>query len=485
MEIKAYSKINVLLEVMDELDGYHMVNNIMLPIDIYDELKFEYSDDIYVVDDPFPNDNIIIKACKLFFEYTKIKGGVKITLKKNIPFSAGLAGGSTDAANTLIALNKMYNANLTKSELLELSSKLGSDVGFFIINKPALCTGRGEKINVIDSKLESIKLLLIKVNSGLSTKEVYSNYKYDGISKEKYLDNIIKGIKENNPNLIKENIINDLAKVALSLNKEMKEVYDLLNNNKLNPFVSGSGPTIYLFNPTLDEINKAKELLKDKDIFIKECNTIDSSYIDKYITENGDPSNPKGYLGEIMLERMNNSHYELTKWGLSNVRLNKTDIVLDIGCGGGMTIKQIKDEVDMIYGIDHSNTAVLKSIEINKDSVLNGKVTILEGNIEKLPFKSCAFDKIITVESFYFWPNPLDNLKEVRRVLADNGKFILLLDMYNDGNLTKEEKETIKKFKLLNPTLEEFKRMFRDAGFSIDIYLKENTKWICIVGEKR
>ena len=81
---KAHAKINLALEVMDVKDGYHMVNNLMMPIDIYDELEFEKDNDISVVDDPFPNDNIIIKAAKLFFEYTKINGGVKIYLKKNI-----------------------------------------------------------------------------------------------------------------------------------------------------------------------------------------------------------------------------------------------------------------------------------------------------------------------------------------------------------------------------------------------------------------
>lgn len=485
MELKAYSKINVLLEVMDLENGYHKVNNIMLPIDIYDEMSFEKSDDIYVVDDPFLGDNIIVKAAKLFFEYTKINGGVKVTLKKNIPHAAGLAGGSTDAANTLVALNKMYDANLSKHELLELSARLGSDVGFFILNKPALCTGRGEIINPIDSKLKAIKLLLIKVDSGLSTKEVYQNYQYDNVSKNDLVSNIIDGIVNDNPDKIKANIYNDLANVALKLNIEMKEVYDLLKDNNLSPFVSGSGPTIYLFNPTNDDINKAYDLLKNRDIYIMECNTLDSQEVDKKITEAGNPGKPSGYLGEEMLERMNKSHFEVTGWGLSHVKLNKNDILLDVGCGGGMTINRVASLVDMVYGVDHSHTAVLKSIEYNKEYVRDGKVNILDGNVEKLPFRDNVFDKIITVESFYFWPNPKENLKEIRRILKDNGKFILIADMYDDGKLSKAEKETIKKYKLFNPTLEVFKRLFRDAGLKSEIFLKENTKWICVIGEKK
>lgn len=272
MELKAYSKINVALEVMNEVNGYHMVNNIMLPIDIYDELIFELSDNIEVIDNQF-KDNIVIKAAKLFFEYTNIIGGVTIKINKNIPFEAGLAGGSTDAATTLIALNKMYNANLSDDELIKLSAKLGSDVGFFILNKPALCTGRGEIINPLESNLEPINLLLIKVNSGLSTKFVYQNYEYDNIDKKNKIDNIIEGIKNNDVKLIKENIFNDLSNVSLNLNKEMNDVYQLLKNNNLKPFVSGSGPTIYLFNPTKEVINKVNKLLKDRSIYIRECKT--------------------------------------------------------------------------------------------------------------------------------------------------------------------------------------------------------------------
>ena len=174
----AYAKINLALEVMDVKDGYHMVNNLMVPISLYDELLFEKSDKIELINNEF-SDNIIIKTFKLFFEYTKINNGVKITLNKNIPSAAGLAGGSSDAAATLRGLNRLYETNLTKNELIDLSAKLGSDVGFFILNKPALCTGRGEIVNPINSNLSKIDLLLLKVDSGLSTKEVYKNYEWD------------------------------------------------------------------------------------------------------------------------------------------------------------------------------------------------------------------------------------------------------------------------------------------------------------------
>ena len=267
---KAYAKINLALEVMDEKDGYHMVNNLMMPIDIYDELEFEKDNNISILNDPFPNDNIITKAAKLFFEYTKINGGVFIKLKKNIPHQAGLAGGSTDGAATLRGLNKLYDAKLSNDELKELGAKLGSDVPFFIEEKPALCTGRGEKINIIKSNIDSFKILLIKPETGLSTKEVYKNYEYKGINKEKELSNLLKALENNDLDLLKNNIFNDLGEVALSLNKDMENIFVKLSLIGLKVYVSGSGPTMYILDYNDEDLDIIKSMF-DASVFVMEC----------------------------------------------------------------------------------------------------------------------------------------------------------------------------------------------------------------------
>ena len=267
---KAYAKINLALEVMDEKDGYHMVNNLMMPIDIYDELEFEKDNNISILNDPFPNDNIITKAAKLFFEYTKINGGVFIKLKKNIPHQAGLAGGSTDGAATLRGLNKLYDAKLSNDELKELGAKLGSDVPFFIEEKPALCTGRGEKINIIKSNIDSFKILLIKPEAGLSTKEVYKNYEYKGMNKEKELSNLLKALENNDLDLLKNNIFNDLGEVALSLNKDMENIFVKLSLIGLKVYVSGSGPTMYILDYNDEDLDIIKSMF-DASVFIMEC----------------------------------------------------------------------------------------------------------------------------------------------------------------------------------------------------------------------
>ena len=267
---KAYAKINLALEVMDVKDGYHMVNNLMIPIDLYDEITFELSDKIELINNPFP-DNIIIKAAKLFIEKYNIKSGVKMELIKNIPSAAGLAGGSSDGAATLKGLNKLFNNIATKEELLEMASKLGSDVPFFIDTKLALCTGRGEIVNPYNISYKPFEILLIKPESGLSTKEVYKAYKYDGITKKDKIENIIKSLENCDIFSLKQNIFNDLTKVALSLNNELKEIFNNLKT-KTDIYLSGSGPTMFIINPTKEIIEYINNNYQK--CFIKLCKTI-------------------------------------------------------------------------------------------------------------------------------------------------------------------------------------------------------------------
>lgn len=268
VKIKAYAKINLALEVMDLENGYHKVNNLMIPIDLYDEIEIEKDKDIYVLDDPFPNENIMVRAAKLFFSYTKIDSGCKICIKKNIPSAAGLAGGSSDAAATLKGLNILYDANLDDNTLIELSKELGSDVGFFIKEELAMCTGRGEIVIPLNIQPKPISLVLIKPNVGLSTALVYKNYFYLNESKKDKIQLIIDALSTNDIRLLKKNIFNDLENTSISLSKELKDLYEKIESFGAKPYVSGSGPTIYLLDEDKSIINKLKDNLKD--VFIYE-----------------------------------------------------------------------------------------------------------------------------------------------------------------------------------------------------------------------
>lgn len=216
----------------------------------------------------------------------------------------------------------------------------------------------------------------------------------------------------------------------------------------------------------------------------KMSNTISDQ---RSITINGNPGNPSGEAGILMLERMNKSHYELTGWALNYFDAKNKHTILDIGCGGGMTLNRLSTSFPdgLFFGIDHSLIAVEESIKLNKNLVDSGKMKIEKASVDSLPFDSNSFDRIITVESFYFWPNPLENLKEVLRVLKKDGKFMLVSEIYGKEGLSEETLNNIRIFNLLNPTKAEFKEMFEKAGFvNIEIHNKADTDWIAVIGHK-
>ncbi len=205
------------------------------------------------------------------------------------------------------------------------------------------------------------------------------------------------------------------------------------------------------------------------------------------ITQKGNPGNPTGEYGKMMLADMNEHHLPVSQWALSQWQINGSDIILDIGCGGGKTLATMADSIDCgrLYGIDYSLTALECSIRYNIDILNQGKLQLRHASVDSIPFENDYFDKIITVESFYFWPHPLYNLKEVHRVLKPGGTFLLVADIYGDADLTDNDKENIRLYNLYNPTKQEFSSLFEQAGFAKTvIHTKQETNWICVEGTK-
>lgn len=266
---RAYAKINLSLEVLNTDErNYHLVNTIMVPINIYDEIELEKNDEIIIVNDDI-NDNIMYKAAVLFFNSFNIKGGVRIKYKKNIPLAAGLAGGSSDAAAVLRGLRRLYKPDIADSELEYICSFLGSDVAFFIKTRLAKCTHYGEVINPIDIKLPKMKVLLIKPNFGLSTKLVYQNYQYEKCDRSIYEENIYKALINNDSKLLDEYIFNDLNKTSLLLSSDLRYLYTILSKyDKIH--ISGSGPTMFILNPSEENIERIREEIKE-DTYVKVC----------------------------------------------------------------------------------------------------------------------------------------------------------------------------------------------------------------------
>lgn len=265
---RAYAKINLALGVGQEKDGYHEVENMMVPISLYDELFFEKNSKDMIDCSEDIEDNICFKAITLFKEHFNIKECVSIVLKKNIPLAAGLAGGSSDAAATLKGLNRLFGVNASLKELDGLARMLGSDVPFFIYHQPALCTGRGEVVTPLLIDFKDVPLLLIKPKYGLSTKEIYSHYEYVENSYDKTLKEIYKAMEEKELDVLDKLIFNDLEKVAFNLNSDLDDLFKRIASLSYIPHLSGSGPTIYLLNATSMDLENIREIDESLDLFL-------------------------------------------------------------------------------------------------------------------------------------------------------------------------------------------------------------------------
>ena len=199
------------------------------------------------------------------------------------------------------------------------------------------------------------------------------------------------------------------------------------------------------------------------------------------ITELGNPARPTGQAGQQMLMRMAESHRQVTDWGLSFADIKDGESVLDVGCGSGMAIKRIADKYERVnvYGIDYSETSTALSKENLSKYIEDGRAHISCASVEELPYEDESFDAVYTVESFYFWPDHIKGLKEIKRVLIPGGKFLLIADIYDTSDLDAHQRENIKKYNLYNPTLEKFEQLLKDAGYTdVEVHTKEGTTWV-------
>lgn len=184
MIIKANCKINIGLDVIRKReDGFHELNTVMFPVrGLYDSVEVALSDHLIfeqsgiVVDCPIEK-NLCVKALRVMQQRYGV-GDVSIKLDKRVPFGAGLGGGSSDATAVIVAINALYNLNLSEQELIDAAAAIGSDTAFFVRNTPQLCSGRGEIMEPIELPLSGLWLAVVKPdNEGVSTSEAYGGIK--------------------------------------------------------------------------------------------------------------------------------------------------------------------------------------------------------------------------------------------------------------------------------------------------------------------
>lgn len=277
MKIKAYGKINIALEVVGKReDGYHLLRMIMQNIDLYDliELNEKRSNDITIeCNKPYvPKDdrNLAYKAAKLFMDTYKINRGIHINIIKNIPVAAGLAGGSTNAAAVLKALNEMFDVGASEQDLMELGVKLGADIPYCIKGGTCLCEGIGEKISELKSFKDKI-LVLVKPPFGVSTKDVYGAIDINKIFKKVLVNELIEAIEKDDLLFVAQNMKNHLENVTLRRHPliiKIKE--DMIKMGSIGSMMSGSGPTVFGFFDDMLKAQSCYERMKKQfnDVFI-------------------------------------------------------------------------------------------------------------------------------------------------------------------------------------------------------------------------
>ena len=203
---------------------------------------------------------------------------------------------------------------------------------------------------------------------------------------------------------------------------------------------------------------------------------------------------PVGELGDKLLDRMNESHESLAQWGVSHLDISKDDVILDIGCGGGVNVERfLKMTESKVYGLDYSEIAVEKSTKLNQDAIDEGRCEVIQGSVSELPFEDKTFDIVTGFETVYFWPDFVNDCKEVRRVLKDDGIMFICNEAIPDEE-DERQKELIDLLDMKIFSEDEFDEYLREAGFSDIICFSKSgpdsvnrelvTGWLCVIARK-
>ncbi len=252
MYVKAFAKINLYLDVVCKRDdGYHNLKMVILPLELHDLIHIEYLP--YLIDSYITCDhvdlqetkyNLITKTIQKLREIYQFKQNFNITVHKEIPIKAGLGGGSSNAASTLKALNKILNLKMDEESLKNVAVSLGADVPYCLLNKPSIVSGIGDEIKEITIKHQYF-VLILKPEQGLSTKHVFEfsdtlNLEHGNI------DDVVSALENGDDKLLANAMFNSLEKASIQLAPVIQEYKDMLKRDGFEMvLMSGSGSSVY------------------------------------------------------------------------------------------------------------------------------------------------------------------------------------------------------------------------------------------------
>lgn len=273
LELKALAKINLGLDVLGRRDnGYHDVKMVMQTIYLYDDviLKKTKESGIQLATNlsylPVDENNIAYKAAKLLREEFELQEGISIYLKKRIPVSAGMAGGSTNAAAVLFGMNRMFDLGLSMQELMERGVKLGADVPYCVMRGTVLAEGIGERLTPL-SPMPKCTILIAKPGISVSTKTVYE--KFDALSRIEHpdIDGLVRGLEEGDLQKISSCMGNVLEMVTIEDYPIIEQIKNIMKREgALHAIMSGSGPTVFGIFEDRKSAKRAYRALREKNM---------------------------------------------------------------------------------------------------------------------------------------------------------------------------------------------------------------------------
>lgn len=263
MRLQAFAKINLGLDVLGKReDGYHEVRMIMQTIRMYDQLDMRKSVEpgIHLTTNkkyiPVDENNLVWRAAKLMMDTCGIIEGVSIHLHKVIPVAAGMAGGSSDAAATLVGMNRLFHCGLSKEKLMKLGVQIGADVPYCVLRGTALAEGIGEKLTVLPP-MPDCWILIGKPGISVSTKYVYTTLDLNTDTVHPDIDGMKKALEDGNLYGITERMGNVLQDVTIPAYPEVERIKEQMKTlGAVNAMMSGSGPTVF---GIFDNEEKAQE----------------------------------------------------------------------------------------------------------------------------------------------------------------------------------------------------------------------------------
>jgi len=257
--VRVPAKVNLQLSVGPrESDGYHQLVTVFQAISIFDDVTVKIADqgsgiNLTVSGDqihgvPTDSSNLVVKAAELIAEKFDVDIDAAIEIKKSIPVAGGMAGGSADAAAAIVAIDELYNLEMTREEMHEIASQLGSDIPFLLSGGTAIGQGRGDQLTAALSR-GTYHWVLALSSVGLSTPAVYSECDRlrQGleISAPQISDALMQSLLSADPKAVGDLLINDLQPAACSLRPALRLILDVGQEyGALGAIVSGSGPTV-------------------------------------------------------------------------------------------------------------------------------------------------------------------------------------------------------------------------------------------------